>query len=175
MTKKISIIICSFLFTTLCNVNYLAGEPSLKDKKDFAEIQKIDMANLKDKMNYLIKKLKVNKKYYFKDQKIFLEHIIIGRWANPPHVNYEFLNDHVYFMNIYSMGKTIKGNWKINSDELELSSNGSIKKVKIISFCLNLDPEEKNRYYFGIELSDPVFLLTLDTKSINILQERSHK
>jgi hypothetical protein len=119
--------------------------PIIKDEKDVVEIQKVNMIKIKEKLNYLINKLEINKKYYFKDQRKFLEYIIIGTWCNPPRAAYFFKNTKEFIMT--TEYEKITGKWRFSSDGLELESNGKIKKAKILYFIL-----EKGEYGYSFSI-----------------------
>jgi hypothetical protein len=119
--------------------------PIIKDDKDVVEIQKVNMISIKEKLNYLINKLEINKKYYYKDQKKFLDYIIIGKWHNPPRAAYLFKNTKEFIM--VTEDEKITGKWRFSSDGLELESNGKIKKAEIL-YCIL----EKGEYGYSFSI-----------------------
>jgi len=142
MNKKI----LSFLiiFTLPC----FANPPLLKNKSDIDEIKKVNMFNLKEKMNYLIHKLRIRKKYDFEKQKKFLEYVIIGTWENPPNCYFIFKKNNKFKMKCINQQLVI-GDWKITSKGLELCYNRKTENIKIKYFVLE-KCEEEERYYFSI-------------------------
>jgi len=143
------------------SISAIANDSLLDNKADLNEIMKIDMNSTKDKMNYLLHKLSIGKKYYYKDHKVFFNYVIIGSWSSPPHVAYLFKKNNEYLMSTpYAKNKI--GAWKITENGLELYINGKINILKILYFHTDKDREE-NRYYFSILFDDPRFLLTIDT------------
>ncbi len=163
-----------FLFIFISIISCVARDPLgvnlLKDIKDIDEIKKVDMTNSKEKMNYLIHKLSIEKKYYIHDQEEFIKYIIIGTWHNPPHVVYEFKKDNTYRMKIYSTGELIRGNWKVKSNGLELFSNGKKSSLLMKYFSLYYD-KENNRYNIEISFDDPSFILSVDTDLAKIWEK----
>ena len=167
MKKYMAFILLFSILFAACKAG--ADEKIIRDDNDLVEIKKVNMTNMKEKFNYLIKKLEINKKYYFKDQKNFLEYVIIGTWYNPPRAVYLFKNTKQFIM--ATEDEKITGKWRFSSDGLELDSNGKIINAKISYFALYKDKEEDN-YYFDISFTagSDIFL-SIDTSLVKLWEK----
>ncbi len=183
MKRKISFILIMFVIMS-CKQEKIIGKnnskskvlsPSIKvlnTKNDFFEINNIDMNNLEGKLNYLIKKLYLGKKYSSESNIEFLNYIIIGEWHCPPNEGYLFYKNNEYKITYMDTLKK-KGKWRISKKGLELSEKNVWKKTKIF---FKLEKSKiTNSYTFSIFDKDYFFLLQIDSNIAKLWSKNSSK
>lgn len=156
-------LIATFVFLFLLSVNAFSYDQLITNINDLQSIEKVDMVDVKQKQKLIINKLKINLKYKFNENKIFISKIIIGQWFSPPHTSITFYKNN-YFDRVNHDTKQIeKGFWKITDDGLIISYDNKNWVLKKIDYFILMFNKDDNNYFFSLKVkNDPMFGLIID-------------
>jgi len=114
--------------------------------------------------NYILNELKPDVRYTPKENIEEFKKIFIGWWAAPPHEEYKFLENGIYYYtrNYEEGNKNIKGKWKLDGNNLYLKLDGD-KKWHI--YFINYYMLQYSEDMLGNKLNNCAVYLELEDKN----------